>query len=167
MKRILLLILILILTLTGCAVNSNPDLECVADTISYEKNPKFYFDTDLPAEAVLTSVCDDGCCALFTYDECEIYQEIISAEKVEAAFVSITGQNMEQLAPLKVSSFPYDEYRFAWTAAGEGGTYSCSGKLYFDGEYCYALTVRCPEALKKSYETVFLELFAEASLEAV
>lgn len=167
MKRWFPCFLLLILTLTGCSVNQNPEFECLSDTLEHASAPSHYLETDLPAEAVLTTVCNDGCCALFTCGECEIYQEIFSADSVDAALVSVTGRTAQELDAIRVSDFPCDEYRFAWTAAGENGLYSCSGTVFFDGEYAYCLTVHCPEGLKKEYESVLFDITQTVSLEIV
>lgn len=167
MKRCFPCLLLLILTLTGCAVNQNPEFECLSDTLELSAAPTHYLETALPAEAVLTTVCDDGCCALFTCGECEIYQEIFPAESVDAALRSVTGQTAEQLGAIRVSDFPCAEYCFAWTAAGENDLLSCSGTAFFDGEYAYCLTVRCPEELKKEFESILFDITRTVSFKAV
>lgn len=167
MKRWFSCLLLLILTLTGCAVNQNPEFECLSDTLEHSPAPSYYLAFDLPAEAVLTSVCDDGCCALFTCGECEIYQEIFLADSVDAALLSLTGQTARQLGAICVGRAPCEEYRFAWTAAGENGLYACSGAVFFDGEYAYGLTVRCPEGAQKAYEAAIFDIPRTVSCKAV
>lgn len=167
MKRWFSCLLLLILTLTGCAVNQNPEFECLSDTLDHAAAPSYYLATDLPSEAKLTTVCDDGCCALFTCGECEIFQEIFLAETVDDALLSVSGKTTRDLGAIHVSDFPFDEYRFAWTAAGENGLMSCKGTVFFDGEYAYCLTVRCPEGLEKEYESVFFDIMQTVSPEAV
>lgn len=167
MKRWFSCLLLLILTLTGCSVNQNPEFECLSDTLDHHTAPSYYLATDLPSEAILTTVCDDGCCALFTCGECEIFQEIFLAETVDDALLSVTGRTAQQLGAIRVSDFPHDEYRFSWTAAGESGLYSCSGTAFFDGEYAYCLTLRCPEGLEKEYESVLFDIPQTVSFKAV
>ena len=64
-------------------------------------------------------------------------------------------------------SFPQEEYRFAWTSAGEEGDLACSAALFSDGAYYYALSVICDAGHEKEYRTVFSDLLASAELEAV
>ncbi len=166
MKRIIF-ILLTIIPLCGCSVNQEPPLECISDVYAAAEQPAFCLLTDIPAEAALTASCNDGCCAVFTHPDYEIYHEVFAAESIDEAFVSLTGQTSEQLSPFFVSRFPYEEYRFACTVAGESGPISCSGKLYYDGSYCYALVIRSPISKESEYQETFSDLIAVTTLQAV
>lgn len=165
MKRFVPFLLILIISLSSCSVKSAPTLECVNDTILQNEIPSFYIEADYPAAAALTASCDDGCCAVFSHSDYDIYQEIFPAQSIDEALLNLAGRSDVQA--LRVASFPYEEYRIAYTAAGEGGTISCLGKIYYDGEFCYALVIHCPIEKEKDYRETFADLISTATIEAV
>ena len=162
----MILCLILIISLCACGVNT-PTLECVSDVYQIPSTPAYCIEADFPAESVLTASCQDGCCAVFAHDDYEICQEIFTASSIENALFSLTGRESEDLTIMNVASFPLEEYRFRWIAAGENGTQAFSGKLYFDGQYCYSLIAQCPIDKQGQYESVFSDLFSCSSIEAV
>lgn len=165
MKRII--ILLIIIPLCGCSVNQKFPLECISDVYIEPEQPAFCLLTDIPSEAILTASCDDGCCAVFTHPDYEIYHEVFAAENIDEAFISLTGRDSKQLSPIFISRLPYEQYRFACTAAGESGPISCSGKLYYDGSFCYALVIRTPISKEAEYQEVFSDLISVTSLQAV
>lgn len=167
MKRLLPIFLVIIITLSACSVKDSPQLECIADTLTEPKTPSYYIAADYPSDAALTASCNDGCCALFTGTDYEIYQEIFQAESIENAFLYLTGRNLTELSPIRIGSFPYEEYRFACTTTGENGILSCIGKLFYDGDFCYALTVSYPTYKEKDYAEAFSDLIATASMKVV
>ena len=164
MKRFIPWFFLLILTLTGCSVKEIPSPECVTDTLDIPSAPAFYLEAELPAEARLEASCDDGRCVVFSGCGYEIYEEIFPAVSAEAGLLAVTGQAAGALSPVPVCSFPVPEYRFAWTAAGETGLLSCVGSLRYDGDYCYALTIRCPQSAGKDYREDFMEILNHTSL---
>ena len=167
MKRLLPILLAIIITLSACSVKAGAPLECVADTLCEVKTPSYYIAADYPADSALAVSCNNGCCALFTGTDYEIYQEIFRTDSVEDAFLHLTGRNLAELSPIRVGSFPYEEYRFACTATGESGILSCIGKLFYDGDFCYAITVSYPIDKEKDYSGAFADLIATASVKAV
>ena len=167
MKRFLSLMLLMILTLAGCSVKEEPFRECVTDTPEPPDAPAFYMEAELPAQAILEASCDDGRCTVFSDGNYEIFEEIFPAESAEAGLLAVTGKTAEQLSPDPVSSFPRAEYRFAWPAAGEAGPLSCTGTLLFDGDYCYALTIRCPQETAYAYRDVFSDILSHVTLNEV
>ncbi len=165
MKKLLFLfILLLILPLCACAVKESSVRECVTDELLVPSQPAFYLSADIPRGSFLTSSCKDGCCALFTHEDYELMQEIFTASSLDDALIYLTGQDQAELRPLAVSTFPQKEYRFAWAAAGEEGTLSCSGLLFADGEYYYSLCIFCDAGEEKHYREEFSDIFAAAEL---
>ena len=162
----LVLCFVLIISLCGCAVNTTPT-ECVADEYIVDNAPSYFITADYPAEAVLTASCQDGCCAVFTHPDYEITQEIFEAENLSDALLRLTGRKSDELTVIRVASTPREEYRFRWIAAGENGTQAFSAKLLYDGEYCYSIIAHCPIDKLMQYESVFSDLFACTTLEAV
>ena len=167
MKRFLSLLFLMILTLTGCSVKDVSERECVADSLDFPALPAFYLTAALPAEAAQTASSEDGRFTVFSTADYEIFQEIFPADSAEAGLSAVTGKAADRLSPIPISSFPHPEYRFAWTAAGENGPLSCLGTLLYDGQYCYALTIRCPVAAEKKYRETFLEILSSVSLNEV
>lgn len=167
MKRFLSLLFLMILTLTGCSVKEKPGRECIADTLSFPSVPAFYMTASLPAAARQSASTDDGLFTVFTADHYEIFQEIFPADSAEAGLQAVTGMTAGQLSPIPVHSFPQPEYRFAWTAAGENGPLSCTGTMFYDGKYCYALTIQCPDILAKNYRETFFTILDGVSLKEV
>ncbi len=167
MKRIVFILVALIITLSGCCVKESCTFECVSDDLAEHIAPTFYIDAAMPQEAVLTDSCKDGCCAVFSHDDFEIYQEIFEAEDLDTACKQLTGRSSAELFAIKTQSFPMEEYRFAFHAAGEGETLSCTGKFFFDGDFCYAVSILCPMEKEPMYHEVFSELLSLTELKAV
>ncbi len=167
MKRFVFILVALIITLSGCCVKQTSAFECIADNYEEIAVPAFYIDAVMPQEAVLTHSCNDGCCAVFSHDDFEIYQEIFETESLEAACEHLTGRSLSELRAIQTKHFPVEEYRFAYQAAGEGQTLSCSGKLFYDGQFCYAISVHCPMQKEPQYHEAFSELLSLAELRSV
>ena len=167
MKRFVFVLFALIITLSGCCVKDCATFECVADDLQEHTAPMFYIDAALPQQAVLTDSCKDGCCAVFSHDDFEIYQEIFEAENLDAACKHLTGRTSSQLRAIQTQAFPLEEYRFAYHAAGEGKTLSWTGKLFFDGAYCYALSIVCPMEKEPAYHETFSDVLSLTELKAV
>lgn len=159
--------LLLILSFFGCAVKEMPAMECVGDRIEVVCEPTFYLTAAIPQEATLTLSSDEGRRAVFSHEDYEITQEIFPADSADSALESLTGQEVDALCPIRVAAEPQEEYRFAWTAAGENGALNCSGALFFDGEYCYAVSIQCAAEKEKLYRDVFSELLSSVALQAV
>lgn len=164
MKRILPLLL-LIISLYGCNVKEPLSLECIADSLHTKSAPAFYLEADIPIGAVLSASCDDGCCALYSHEDYEIYQEVFSAASLDNALLHVSGQ--AALSAICTSNFPFEQYRFRWLCAGENGTTVCNAKLIFDGEYYHCLSIHCPMQLQTQYETVFSDLLSSAAIVSV
>lgn len=165
MKKLLFLpILLLIITFSACSVKEARDVECVNDSLITIKEPAFYVSADIPQGTFLTASCKDGCCALFSHEDYEVMQEIFYADSLDEALVYLTGQTREELNLLSVSSFPKEEYRFAWTAAGENGTLACSGMLFADGDCYYSLCIFCKAEMEKEHREDFSAIFAGTEL---
>ncbi|MBE6985535.1 MAG: hypothetical protein E7434_08035 [Ruminococcaceae bacterium] len=167
MKRFLPVVFALIIFLNGCCVKDSVTFECVADSYEEIASPAFYLQAEIPQEAVLTDSCKDGCCAVFSHDDFEIYQEIFEAESLDAAVEELTGHSKNSLSMICLQTFPQEEYRFAYHAVGEEGTLSCSGKLFYDGDFCYAVTVLCPIENEPLYHEAFSDLLSLTTLQAV
>ena len=167
MKRFIFVLLAMIILLSGCCVKESSTFECVADSYEEQAAPNFYIDAAMPQEAVLTDSCKDGCCAVFSHDDFEIYQEIFEASGLDEACRHLTGRTSSELSAIKTQSFPLEAYRFAYHAAGEGQTLSCSGTLFFDGEFCYAVSVLCPIEKEPMYHEAFSELLQSTELKSV
>ncbi len=159
--------LLLILSFCGCAVKEAAAMEYVSDYPESVVQPAFYLTAEVPQGAILTVSSDDGKFAVFTNTDYDIIEEIFVANSADEALEHVTGQSAEQLSPLKISSFPQTEYRYAWTAAGESGTLACSGTLLCDGTYYYSVSVQCAAEKEKEYREVFSELLSSVSLQEV
>lgn len=159
-------VLLLILTLSGCSVKQAAALESIQCPEEPEQ-PAFYLIADVPGDAVLTASADEGRSAVFQHRDYTVVEEIFTADSLDAALERVSGRTQDSLQLLHVSDFPHDAYRFAWTAAGDEGETACSAALFTDGEFYYSLMVQCDAALEKQYRTVFSDLLASASLEAV
>ncbi len=167
MKRVFVLFLLpLILTLSACDVKQASALETI-ECPTAPSTPSFYLNADFPTDAILTSSSDEGRSAVFLHEDYTLIQEVFAADSLESALLRVTGRPADELELLRVCSFPQEEYRFAWTAAGEDGDLTCSAALFSDGAYYYALSVVCGAAHEKEYRTVFSDLLASAELEAV
>lgn len=167
MKRIFPIFCAMIITLCACSVKETAPLECVNDTLTEIHPPAYYLTADYPADAALVASCNDGCCALLTGDHYEICQEIFPAESLEAAVSYLTGRTEAELNPIRLRSFPYEEYRFAYTAAGETEFLTYSGKLFYDGTFCYALTVSYPVFNENKDTEKFNDLISSVRMNAV
>ena len=165
-KVIAFLLLPLILTLSACAVKQAQALETI-ECPAVQDAPGFFLSAELPAGTVLASSADAGRSAVFVHEDFTLAQEVFAADSLESALLRVTGRPADELELLRVCSFPQEEYRFAWTAAGEDGDLTCSAALFSDGAYYYALSVLCGAAHEKEYRTVFSDLLASAELEAV
>lgn len=165
-KAIALFLLPLILTLSACAVKQANALETI-ECPAAPGTPSFYLNADFPSDAILASSSDEGRSAVFLHEDYTLIQEVFTAESLDAALLRVTGRPADELEVLCVCSFPQEEYRFAWTAAGEEDDLACSAALFSDGEYFYALSVICDAAHEKEYHSVFSDLLAGAELIAV
>lgn len=165
MRKIAPLLLMLIISLCGCSVKESVPLECISDTLDAPSAPSFYIRADIPAQAVLSDSCKDGCCAVFSHEDYEIYQEIFPASSIDEALLRLTGRT--ELSLIQTNDFPMPEYRFRYLAAGEGGTQAFCGKLIFDGTHCYSLITRCPLEKQSEYEEVFSDILSLSTLQAV
>lgn len=159
--------LLLILSFCGCAVKEMPATECVSDRIEVISEPSFYLTAALPQEATLTLTTDAGRRSVFSHGDYEITQEVFPADSTDSALEYLTGQDAEALSSICLAVEPQEEYRFAWTAAGENGALSCSGAMFFDGEYCYAVSIQCAAEKEKLYREDFSALLASVALQAV
>lgn len=164
-KTLLFLTLIFILSLSGCAVNGSAAAECVADVPVTTVPPAHIILADLPQELALTASADEGKHAVFCCDDYEVTEEIFAAVSLDDAFVRLTGRSSDTLLPIRTADFPHERYEYAWTAAGEGETAVCCGTLLFDGDYYYALTVRCSAENMVEYREAFSALLAGVELE--
>ena len=163
-KMLCFCFLLFILTLSGCCVKETLSLECVTDDMSAPQLPAFYMAADIPHGAFLTDSCKDGCCALYVHEGYEIMQEVFPAESADEAFRYLTGRTSDDLHPIKTDSFPREEYRFSWTAAGENGPISCNGLLFYDGAHCYSLCVFCPYGEEKLHREDLSRIFTGTEL---
>ena len=167
MKKVVSLFLLpLILTLSACAVKQANALETI-ECPAAPSTPSFYLNADFPTDAILASSSDEGRSAVFLHEDYTLIQEVFAADSLEAALLRVTGRPADELEVLRVCSFPQEEYRFAWTSAGEEGDLACSAALFSDGKYYYALSVVCDAGHEKEYRTVFSDLLASAELAAV
>ena len=116
---------------------------------------------------MLASSAEEGRSAVFLHEDFTLVEEGFAAESLDEALLRVSGRRSDELKLLRVREFPQEEYRFAWTAAGEEGDLACSAALFSDGEYYYVLTVQCDAAAEKEYRSVFSDLLASAELEAV
>lgn len=165
MKKLLsVLFCFLVAGLCGCSAGQTQEVFCVSDTLECVQSPAFYLSADIPQGTFLSTACNEGRCALYTHEDYEIMQEIFYAEDLDAAFRHLTGRSRFELAPICVSSFPQEEYRFAWAAAGEEGALSCCGMLFFDGECYYSLCAFCDEGKEKLHRSEFSAIFAGTEL---
>ena len=165
-KVIAFLLLPLILTLSACAVKQAQALETI-ECPAVQEVPGFFLGAELPSGAVLASSADAGRSAVFVHEDYTLAQEVFAAASLDDALLRVTGRSANELELLRVCAFPQEEYRFAWTAAGETGELACSAVLFYDGEFYYTLSVQCDAAREKEYRTVFSDLLASAELEAV
>ena len=167
MKRFAIVLFGLIITLSGCSVKQAHSFECVADSYEEIAAPSFYIDAAMPCNAFLTDSCDDGCCAVFSHEDYEIYQQIFPAQGLDDACTYLTGRDFAALRAIQTQSFPTEEYRFAYTCACEEGTLSCSGKFFYDGQFCYAVMILCPIQKEPIYHEDFSEVLSLAELKSV
>ncbi len=167
MKRLFPIFCAIIITFCACSVKETAALECVNDSLTEIHSPAYYLTADYPADAALVASCNDGCCALLSGNHYEICQEIYPAETLEAAVCYLTGRSVADLKPIRLSSFPYEEYRFAYTAAGESGLLSYLGKLFYDGTFCYALSVSYPVFNENEDTEKFNDLISSVRINAV
>lgn len=165
-KVIVFLLLPLILTLSACAVKQAQALETI-ECPAVQDAPGFFLSAELPAGTVLASSADAGRSAVFVHEDFTLAQEVFAADSLDAALLLVTGRSADELEVLRVCAFPQEEYRFAWTAAGETGDLACSAVLFYDGEFYYTLSVQCDAAREKEYRAVFSDLLASVELEAV
>lgn len=165
-KLFAILLLPLILALSACAVKQAQALETIACPVE-PAAPQFYLSAELPSNTVLASSSDEGRSAVFLNDDFTLVEEVFAADSLDEALFHISGRTAQELSLLRVSAFPQEEYRFAWTAAGEQGDLACSAALFTDGVYYYALTVQCDAAIEKEYRAVFSDILASAELNAV
>ncbi len=159
--------LLLILSFCGCAVKEAPAKECVSDQIEVVSEPSFYLTAALPQEATLTLTTDAGRRSVFSHEDYEITQEVFLADSTDSALKFLTGQDTQALSPICLAEEPQAEYRFAWTAAGENGALNCTGALFFDGTYCYAVSIRCAAEKEKLYREDFAALLSSVALQTV
>lgn len=165
-KVIVFLLLPLILSLSACTVKQAQALETI-ECPAAQDVPCFFLSAELPSGTVLASSTDAGRSAVFLHEDFTLAQEVFAADSLDAALLRVTGRPVGELDVLRISSFPQEEYRFAWTAAGETGELACSAVLFYDGEFYYTLSVQCDAAREKEYREVFSELLSGAALEAV
>lgn len=165
-KAFAMLLLPLILSLSACAVKQAQALETI-ECPAVPASPQFYLTAELPSNTMLSSSADDGRSAVFLHDDFTLIEEVFAADSLDDALLRVTGRPIEELELLQISSFPQEEYRFAWTAAGENDALACSAVMFTDGEFYYTLSVQCDAVQEKEYRAVFSDLFASAELEAV
>lgn len=165
-KYITVILLSVILALNGCAVKEAAALEYIQCPEEPEQ-PVFYMTVELPSNTALTASSDEGRSAVFLHDDFTVIEEIFPADSLDEALLYLTGQTAETLRPMQVAAFPQEEYRFAWTAAGETEPVACSAALFYDGTFYYALSVQCNASKEKEYRTVFSDMLESAALKAV
>ena len=166
MKRMIPLFLIII-CLSGCYVKKDSAKECISDEIYPSAVPCFMIEADIPSQAVLTASCHDGCCAMFTHPDFEIFQEVFRAESLEDAFVHLTGKNQDELSVVQIRKSPQNEYRFSFTAASEDGSVGGIGTLIYDGTHGYSMTILCPLEKQSQYEDTFSGMLSSIVLNPV
>ena len=165
-KTVAVVLLLFILALSGCAVKEAAAFEYIECPVAPDQ-PMFYLSADIPSGAMLTASSNEGRSAVFLHEDFTVMEEIFPADSLDEALLYLTGQTAEALQPIQVAAFPQEEYRFAWTAAGEPESTVCSGTLFYDGSFFYALTVQCDAAVGKEYRTVFSDMLESATLEVV
>lgn len=159
-------LLVCIITLTACSVKQPSDCLCISDEYTITEAPAFSFSADIPDDAVALTETDSDC-ILYEQGDYDILQEVFASENAEDGLKRITGKSMEELSVLCLSSFPQEEYRFSWTAAGESGDLTCCGVMLYDGSTCYSLTFQCPSSLENRYRNVFYHMMSNVRLEPV
>lgn len=164
LKKLLVCLLLVILTFSACAVKESNAVETVNDDLSVTAEPSCYMVAEPPTGAMLAAVSEEGRCALFCHDDYEVYEEIFPAQTADEAFTHIAGRTAAQLRPIKLSSAPREEYRFAWTAAGENGLLACSAAAILDGTYCYSVCICCRAEKEAAYQDVFSALLSGLEL---
>ena len=164
MKSVIAFLLVVcIIAFTGCAVNEGASPECVSDDLSAPLSPTFALNADFPEGSLLIQDTESGRLAI--YDDYEISEEVFPAASAQEGLQALTGR--EDITALKLSSYPREEYRFSWTAAGEQGDTACCGSLIYDGSFCYALCIQCPAGLEKDYRQVFYSVLSSAELDMI
>lgn len=160
-------LLALILTFPACAVKESPTMEYVTDVLSDDTPPAYFLTAEIPTGAMLSGASDEGRFAVFSHEDYEVLEEIFPAASAEDAFLHVAGQTAAQLRPIKLRSTPQEEYRFAWTAAGENGALACSAAVLLDGGWCYSVSIQCRAEKEKEYQKVFSALLSGVELQAI
>ena len=163
-KSIAVFLLILcIIALTGCGVNAPTHLECVNDDLDAPVTPAFALSVQLPEDPLLSQRTDNG--ALTIYQDYEILEEVFPASSAQVGVEALTGR--PDLFLVKMASFPREEYRFSWAAAGEAGDTACCGALIYDGSYCYSVCIQCPADRENEYREMFYSILSTTELDMV
>lgn len=157
-----------ILLLISCSVKGIYVEECISDTLIVESKPEYLITAEIPAEMLTAVSSEDGNRKIYTHtdDDYEIITDIFTAVDLDDALVQLTGCDAQQLSPLELHRFPFDEYRYAWTCSGESGELACSGTLLFDGTHYYALSIHCKADLQKQYQEKFSHILSTVGLQS-
>lgn len=166
-KLSLLFLLALILTFPACTVKEAAAMEYVTDVLPEAAAPAYFLTAEIPAGAMLSGASGEGRFAVFSHTDYEVIEEIFPAATAEDAFRHVAGQSAAQLRPIKLRSTPQEEYRFAWTAAGETGALACSATVLLDGGYCYSVSIQCRAEKEKDYQRVFSALLSGIELQEI
>ena len=169
MKRTIFLCLsfVLILALAGCAVKTRADAEYVTDVWQETPQCEYILAAPISLRMILTASTDDGLHKSYAQEagDYEMSTDIFTAASLDDALRYLTGRDEETLQPVTVERFPVDQYRYAWTAGADEGVLACSGTLFYDGTYYYALSIRCAAEKEKTYHDEFSHMIANTVLQ--
>lgn len=170
MKKICILLVLITMSLSvvGCAVKGQAvTLECVSDTLDAPLQQQYFLCAEIPKEMLLETISNDRSSKVYVHEDgdYEMLMDVFTAASLDDALLSLTGYNFAELAPISMDSYPLDEYRYAWTTAGENGELACCGTLFFDGTHYYSLTIRCPAQLEKKYHDTFSHILTTVGLQ--
>lgn len=168
MKKIIVLLFFLILTLAGCSVKGSTIPERVTDTLECLAKPEYLISAEIPAQMLLAASEHEGLHQVYTHEsgEYEILTDVFTAASLDDALIELTGYDEAVLNPIPLDHFPLDEYRYAWTSAGETGTLACCGTLLYDGTHYYSLTIRCEADKEKLYHDEFTHILSTVGLQS-
>ena len=157
----------LILSLAGCAVKTRANAEYVTDVWQETPECEFFLAAPISLRMLLTASTDDGLHKTYVQEtgDYEMSTDIFTAASLDDALRFLTGRDESELQPVSVERFPIDQYQYAWTAGADEGLLACSGTLFYDGTYYYALSIRCAAEKEKEYHDEFAHVIANTVLQ--
>ena len=147
MKKLVWL-LVLMMLCAGCADDTEPVLETVADGIlepaAAEPKPMAVW---LPDGAAAQTMADGEAGECYVWNDCELRLQTLRGGDIRATLKALTGMDPERLTVMEYERDGLQLYQSVWSAASEEGVTLGRCMVADDGEYHYCISLLSPETV--------------------